>query len=122
MRQIKTHEVEGLNEALVIQALDNPGQGNACHEYKIEPSDPSRSFACCFVTFQNGPIAEFGVNGISNESLLAIVRDRLEGFQSGAFACAENQIALENVIAAMDSLASRTRQRIDRGVEGTNQQ
>jgi hypothetical protein len=34
--------------------------------------------------FQNGPIAEVGVNGVTHEVLLAIVADRLRSFQKGA--------------------------------------
>ena len=75
----------------------------------------------CNIKFQNGPILEFGVNGISNESLLAIVEDRLAGFQSGEFACRENAIALIKLQEAMMWLQKRTRDRMARGVEGTNQ-
>lgn len=75
----------------------------------------------CDINFQNGPIKESGVNGISNESLLAIVEDRLLGFQSGQFACRENAIALTKLQEAMMWLQKRTRDRVARGVEGTNQ-
>ena len=71
--------------------------------------------------FQNGPIGEFGVNGISNEALLAIVEDRLKGFQSGDYACRENALALTKLQEAMMWLHSRTRARVARGVEGTHQ-
>jgi hypothetical protein len=52
--------------------------------------------------------------------LLAVVRDRLECFQRGPFACDTNQQALDHVVAAMESLHSRTKERVVRGVEGTN--
>jgi hypothetical protein len=132
-RELTTHKVNGLNEALQIQVLDDPGQGNACHVYRIYPpelntfdvtTDPQRGArlicACCDIRFQNGPIKEVGVNGISNEALLAIVRDRLEGFQSGPYACDTNAVALEAVVKAMESLHSRTKERVERGVEGTH--
>lgn len=77
--------------------------------------------ACCDINFQNGPIAESGVNGISNEALLAIVEDRLIGFQSGEYACRENAIALTKLQEAMMWLQKRTRDRVARGVEGTMQ-
>ena len=129
MREINTHKVNGLNEAIHIQVLDEPGQGNACHVYQIElvPTDlpgvqPQRGIiANCYILFQNGPIAEAGVNGVSNEALLAIVRDRLECFQSGAYACKENAEALAGVLHAMEQLRQRTEGRLARGVEGTNQ-
>lgn len=125
MRKIETHAVNGLNEALVLAVLDEPGQGGACHKYLIH-ADESKVVlkdgvtVSCLVEFQNGPIKEHGVNGISGEVLLAIVRDRLECFQRGPYACDTNQQALDHVIAAMESLASRTRERVERGVEGTH--
>ncbi len=125
MRELTSHKVNGLNEALTIEVLDEPGQGNACHVYKIHGprsvDDSGNLFpdAQC-VKFQNGPIQETGVNGISGEVLLAIVEDRLIGFQSGQFACRENAIALTKIQEAMMWLQKRTRDRMARGVEGTN--
>lgn len=123
-RRITTHEVNGLNEALLINVLDEPGHGGACHEYQIRrwvhgEGDQYDDAEMCLIKFQNGPIKEHGPNGISNEALLAIVRDRLECFQAGPYAC-DNK-ALVHVVAAMDALASRTRDRVERGVEGTHQ-
>ena len=125
-RTIKTHEVNGLNESLLIAVLDEPGHGGACHEYQIRrwvrnTGDENDDAELCLIKFQNGPIKEHDVNGISGEALLAIVRDRLECFQAGQYACETNQQALEHVVAAMESLASRTRERVERGVEGTHQ-
>ena len=116
MRTIETHAVNGLNEALTLDVLDEPGQGGACHHYRVSWT-PAET---CNIHFQNGPIKEFGVNGISGEALLAIVRDRLECFQRGPYVCETNQQALDHVVAAMGALESRTRERVDRGVEGTN--
>jgi hypothetical protein len=70
------------------------------------------------LVFQNGPIAESGPNGISNEVLLAIVIDRLECFQKGQFACRENALALTKLQEAVHWLHHRTRERLARGVEG----
>ena len=98
---------------------DDPGAGGACHEYSIEPVDHGPRFA--FVEFQNGPIKEFGVNGCHQEDLLAIVIDRLESFQAGDFACDDNHAALVDLKSAMKHLNRRTKQRQDRGVEGTNE-
>ena len=64
--------------------------------------------------------AEEGVNGVSNEALLAIVEHRLQGFQSGDYACRENALALTQVQQAMHWLHHRTRERVARGVEGTS--
>lgn len=121
-RKIETHKVNGLKEALTIEVYDEPGQGNACHEYGIvgPRNESETTFPFCGIRFQNGPIQEVGVNGISNEALLAVVRDRLEGFQSGPYACWTNEQALKHVVSAMESLHLRTRERVSRGVEGTH--
>ena len=125
MRKIETHKVNGLNEALEIGVLDEPGHGGACHKYVIyRPLDAFNeelnADPMCHINFQCGPIREHGVNGISGEALLAVVRDRLECFQRGPFACETNQQALEHIVAAMNALHSRTKERVERGVEGTN--
>ena len=130
MREITTHRGKGLNEAIRIAVLDEPGAGHACHVYQLElvPTaaglvKPQRGIiANCYILFQNGPIADAGVNGISNEALLAIIRDRLEGFQSGPYASHANANALEDVIQAMQWLRLRTESHVIQGVEGINQQ
>lgn len=126
MRRLTSHKVNGLNEKLFIDVLDEPGQGNACHAYGISflaytpgIADPRNDST--IINFQNGPINEVGMNGISNEALLAIVEDRLLGFQSGQYACRENAIALTHIQDAMMWLQKRTRDRMARGVEGTNE-
>lgn len=129
MRELTSHKVNGLNEALKIEVLDEPGAGGACHEYAItffsESSVSNRSATgecygrSCIISFQNGPIAEAGVNGVSQEALLAIVEDRLKCFQAGPYACRENAIALTKIQEAMHWLHHRTRERLARGVEGT---
>lgn len=124
MRELTSHRVNGLNEVLRIVVFDEPGQGNACHKYEIgygSGPDDSNEGNPCYIRFQNGPIAEVGVNGLSNEALLAVVEDRLVGFQSGQYACRENAIALTKLQEAMMWLQKRTRDRMARGVEGTNQ-
>lgn len=115
------HEVNGLNECLSI-THDKPGAGNAAHNYSIDcvggaPDSGGMTFN---IKFQDGPINEAGVNGISNEALLAIVRHRLQGFQSGPYSCRENALALTKIEEAMHWLHHRTRERASRGVEGTS--
>lgn len=125
MRKLIDHIVEGdsANHQLEIQVLDEPGHGGACHEYEITTGaigGHGRSLGAVHIPFQNGPIKEFGVNGITQEALLAITIDRLRSFQSGPFACRENAIALTHCEDALMWLQRRTRARIARGVEGTN--
>ena len=132
MRQLTDHKLNGLNDAIEIKVLDEPGQGGACHRYLIQVpmrnpverhvEENSRlARAHCEINFQNGPIQEAGVNGISGEALLAVQIDRLRSFQAGPFACRENATALTHLETALMWLQKRTRDRLARGVEGTNQ-
>lgn len=127
MRQLTSHKVNGLNEALTIAVLDAPGQGGAHHEYAIDLKAPPEGpfitgpVSQWQISFQNGPIKEAGLNGVSGEALLAIVEDRLACFQAGPYSCRENAIALTKIQEAMMWLHKRTRDRMARGVEGTNQ-
>lgn len=120
MREITSHKVNGVNEALKIEVLDEPGSGGACHHYRIEWNANGPACNACDIGFQNGPIAESGVNGITQEALLAIVIDRLQCFQKGQYACRENAIALTKLEEALHWLQHRTRERVARGVEGTH--
>jgi hypothetical protein len=129
MRQLTSHKVNECNEQLQIEVLDEPGAGGANHYYAIygwhSQGNQSADSSCkdetkCTILFQNGPIPESGVNGITQEALLAIVEDRLKSFQSGPYACRENALALTHIQEAMHWLHHRTRERIARGVEGTH--
>lgn len=122
-RELTSHKVGVLDCCIVIAVLDEPGPGGANHLYQLRglqgPLD-HHPIPTIDIRFQNGPIQESGANGISNESLLAIVEDRLKSFQSGPFACRENAIALTHIQDAMHWLHHRTRERVARGVEGTS--
>lgn len=111
MRTVNDHKLEGLNDALDILVTDEPGQSGANHDYLITYSKDAPvggvDFLDTVIRFQNGPIKEFGVNGISCESLLAIVLDRLLSFQAGPYACQDNQEALNSVDNAIRCLQKR---------------
>lgn len=131
MREITTHKVNPANDKIDILVNDQPGAGGANHRYELTGFDtrdnPSSadaygyasSFSKQVILFQNGPIAKSGVNGITQEALLAIVIDRLQSFQAGPFACRENALALTKCEEALHWLHHRTRARMARGVEGT---
>lgn len=132
MRTLTSHKVDQANDTLEIIVNDKPGSGGACHHYTIKgfdsstnPSDPytrnnGEPMLWSTVLFQNGPINEFGVNGVTHEALLAIVIDRLESFQKGPYANDFNAKALSHCNDALASLKARTRERVSRGVEGTH--
>jgi len=72
------------------------------------------------VDFQEGAIKEYGVNGVTNEDLLAMVLSRLEHFQQSEFKCRENALAITKIEEALLWLKKRTMDRESRGVEGTH--
>ena len=136
-REINTHKVNGINDGLKLTATDERSHGNANHRYHITTEEyppaigggmssedlrkaQAMLHAVHDIHFQNGTLSEAGINGLTNEILLAIVIDRLEGFQSGKYACDANERALRWLIAAKDTLLDRTRERVARGVEGTH--
>lgn len=118
MREITSHKVEGA-DTLGVFVRDEKGHGNANHDYLILQGD-ANSGRLGRIRFQNGPIKEHGINGVSDEVLLAILIDRLEGFQAGDYACPENAVTLANLQAAMQSMLRRTKARVAREVEGTS--
>lgn len=121
-RIITGHQVNECNDAITITADERHEKyGNASHRYSCEWRDTeSAEIRMVVINFQRGPIKEVGTNGLTHEALLAILIDRLEGFQSGAFACDENHDALVHLMAARDALFRRTQARVERGVEGAN--
>lgn len=133
MRQLTDHKTNPANNELTITVCDEPGAGGASHLYRITgfntKSNPSDVFQFAHgpladqltVLFQNGPIGEVGVNGITQEALLAIVIDRLRSFQAGPYSCRENAIALTKCEEALMWLKKRTHDRTARGVEGTHE-
>jgi hypothetical protein len=138
LRTITDHKVNGLNEAINITTYDEPGPGGANHAYNIIglaeniPNIGPRPFGAN-IRFQNGPVSTpETMNGITNEALIAVVIDRLRGFQfqrkedgtfdeskRGTYACKENACALTHLEESLMWLQKRTRDRMARGVEGT---
>lgn len=137
MRTITDHKVNGLNEALELQSVDEPGPGGANHSYLafIPDSIPLKKHVTVHthLAFQNGPIASSeDFNGLTNEVLLAVLIDRMRGFQyernadssfnfnsRGKYASRENAEALTHMENALMWLQKRTRDRMARGVEGS---
>lgn len=126
MRQLTSHK----SDSIYIGVMDEPGPGGAHHLYDLAPmrdvppkegcTRSQEAVSQVLIHFQEGPIQEVGVNGVTQEALLAIVEDRLRCFQEGPFSCVENKNALHHVREALFWLHHRTEARIRRGVEGTN--
>lgn len=122
MREITEHQVNECNSAITVTADEqDPKDGNASYNYLCRWQRPDGMHMGIELSFQHGPIKEVGTNGITHEVLLAILIDRLRGFQTSAYACEENQKALQHLQDARDWLFERTKGRVQRGVEGTHE-
>lgn len=116
MRELTGHKVNPANDVISVFAMDEPGSGGANHIYDCTIPDGQT----VTIAFQDGPIAEVGVNGLTHEVLLAIVIDRMQAFQRGPYSCRENALALTKLEEAQHWLLARTRERMARQVEGTH--
>jgi hypothetical protein len=127
-RTVTGHEINECNAAIEIRAdAENPDNGGASHHYMLKYPRAFLGFPVQDgyemqrISFQDGPIKEVGTNGITHEALLAILIDRLESFQRGAYACPENAATIFYLRTALDMLHARTKLRDERGVEGTHE-
>ena len=76
------------------------------------------------VAWQDGPLAVDGArrepSGAFVEDVIRVAIDRIEWYNAGQFRCRENSLAITHLEEALHWLWSRTRDREDRGVEGTH--
>lgn len=71
------------------------------------------------IAFQDGFYKEFGVNGVTNESMIAILIHRIRSLDDKCPSI-ENKKCLEFLGQALVILEHRTSDRVHRGVEGTS--
>ncbi|MCA4232772.1 hypothetical protein [Acinetobacter baumannii] len=93
---------------------DEPTNLPAGHFYDVITGDTITP-----IHFQNGPVKENGVNGVTNEALLAIVIHRTK-ILNDKFPCDENKRAISYMENALALFEQRTKDRQARGVEGLN--
>lgn len=110
------HDGHGLNESIIL-ASDEPDGSGAAHRYVASINEVE----VASIQFQKGPrnLPE-STPGMTEAAVLAVLIDRLRGFQAGPYACAENGtmlIALEN---ALTWTKARADERAARGVLGQN--
>ena len=114
---ITAHKGSEANSMIEI-ICDEKADGGASHIYKIRTHLSAGPDVFADIKFQQGAVTEVGRNGITDESLIAVVIDRLRGFQCGPFACRENALVITKLEEAMHWLNHRTADRVARGVEG----
>jgi hypothetical protein len=71
------------------------------------------------VVFQNGFPQEVGINGCRIEDVIQLAIEKLEEYQRGSLACAENEDALHALHLANRSLSDRFQRRKEQGVLNT---
>lgn len=94
-----------------ISSLHNDKDVNG-HYYNILSGPRTQT-----LEFQRGAVAVEGLNGATNEALLAILIHRTMALDL-KFPCEENKRAIQHMQDAMANFEARTHRRIVRGVEG----
>lgn len=101
------------NGLMVYAVTEHPHNRNvAGHVYKVIAGNQITN-----IDFQDGSVKLNGVNGLTNEALLAITINRTQ-YLDGLFPCKENKEAIEHMQKALDLFEQRTKDRIARQVEG----
>jgi hypothetical protein len=88
------------------------------HVYQLQNSDNAETFqTLTFIKRENGALVH---DGAQNEEVIAALIDRLI-FLDKALSCIENKKALSALQLSLSWLESRTKRRIEQGVEKTDQ-
>jgi hypothetical protein len=96
----RLHEIDEVNRAIEIDVEI----GNA--KYTVRTAEAK--LLLCELKFQEGSLKDAGINGVTNEVLLAIVIDRLQWFQLGInWRCRQNAIAITKLEEALHWLRDR---------------
>lgn len=110
------------HNGVIVNAISKTADGKdvAGHQYQILiPPGKDTPAQVITINFQDGPVKEFGTNGLTSEALLAILSDRTQVLNS-KFPCFQNDKCLFNLKQAAYWLLHRTKERIARNVEGEN--
>lgn len=126
--ELEDHIVPGFDKYVVVKQV-RPTDGQAGREkaadfYLLEGfltqgfggSKPQRGL---LVQFQDGPIKEVGLTGVTIESLLAVCGHRLRNINVDGLVCDENDQAIQLIDAALEQLKARTFRRLKEGTIGS---
>ena len=122
MSEQKLSTIQKRNNLHQVFRGDEPGAGGACHKYIVRQDKfcPHEVVMVAEIQFQHGPRGEEnGTNGVLDNDLLEIVRDRLKAFQQGDYATRENEQALLHIEEALMWMNKRVEDRAERNVLGT---
>ena len=114
----KLSTIQKRNNLNSVYRCGSVGPGEAYHDYRVHMHGSGDMDA--IINFQKGPrTSELARHGVLDNDLLEIVRDRLRCFQSGDFACHENEMALIHIEEALMWMNRRVEDRAERQVLGT---
>lgn len=110
----KTMRIHTDDNGVAVNAISTLADGTdvAGHLYQVLAGPKTLA-----VEFQHGAVKENGVNGVTNEALLAIVIHRTQ-LLNERFPCRENSLATTKMQEALMWFDKRTADRKTRGVEG----
>ncbi len=122
MRELTSHVVNGTNNPLKIEVVDDADfLGNECIDYRFcLRNQQGEGYDLGQLKLHFGQSGGAGINGVTNEGLLAVVEDRLLCLQAGTFATHERGIALMKVQEALMWLHKWTRDQMERDAKGAN--
>jgi hypothetical protein len=109
---IDTHHVEGYDYNINIKAVPVERYGLPSYTYQLTKDYADKSWYQYIkeLSFQVGDPKVYGVNGVTNEALLAIMIHRLQRFQDNPKThCVENNEAIFYMKSAIDALYTRQR-------------
>lgn len=112
-------------DLLQVQALDAPDAAGLQHVYAVSGFTGLNDSLTggipnqLLMIFQNGPVEDKGVNGLTNEVVIAVVADRLRCLEAGPYTTGSRARALAHLEEALQELTSLTIDRRSRGVDGS---
>lgn len=126
--ELEDHLVAGFDRYVVVKQVKptdgQAGRENAADYYLLEGfltqgwggTKPQRGL---LVQFQDGPVKEVGLTGVTIEALLAVCGHRLRKVNVDALECEENDLAIKHLDSALELLKARTVRRMQSGTLGT---
>ncbi|EXG01078.1 hypothetical protein J711_1567 [Acinetobacter baumannii 1552389] len=116
-RELKPQEIDKVVNGEMVEGITAYAQG---HYYKIS-ANPETQNAKDFeisLHFQDGPIPEHGVNGVTSEALLKVLIHRTKTLDKKSPSELKKK-AIIYMESALEEFNKRTAERRARGVEGT---
>jgi hypothetical protein len=99
----------GRSGQMAMQATDDAKDGTH-HVYSVtqlSPAGAATPVELLHIKFQQGPVSEAGVNGVTDEAVIQLLIDHINGFQSGKYASEANAQAVNHLQGALGWLRSR---------------